>query len=158
MTLSNRLTWKAYLNGALVLNFQAQQEISNVNFTKNLIGTSNWPVDPPYVGFMDEFRMYSRELDADEIGAIYSWRGGPGACRPCPPGTASGVGGLTACATCAAGTYASGEGGSACDPCPPGSYASGAGQSACAACAAGAFVDAAGQSSCTACSAGKYNT
>jgi hypothetical protein len=68
MTLSSTADWRVYLNGSLAWS-AANKPFSNVLLTENLIGTSNWNSDAPYNGLMDDFRIYSRELSAQEAHA-----------------------------------------------------------------------------------------
>jgi hypothetical protein len=168
--------WKVYLDGALSWNTTVSQVLEDALLTDNLIGTSNWNSDPPYSGFMDEFRIYARELSAQEVSTIYQWRGTAGRCAPCAPGTFASAAGQTACSPCASGTYSTGCGLTVCAFCSPGNYTSLSGLTTCAACpagtyqtgsgarsecacspcAAGTFVVSTGATACDACAAGSY--
>jgi hypothetical protein len=154
-------TWRVYINGVLSFNYTAANTVDNVVLNNNLIGTSNWNSDPAFNGLLDEFRTYTRELSAQEVSDLYQWRGGPGLCTPCEPGSYSVTAGLSACTLCPAGTYGSACGLTACANCPPGNYSSLPGQTACAACASGKYRSAPGgdgECACSHCAAGSFST
>jgi hypothetical protein len=71
MTLSSTADWRIYLDGSLAWS-AANMPFSNVLLTENLIGTSNWNSDAPYNGLMDDFRIYLRELSAQEARATHA--------------------------------------------------------------------------------------
>ena len=152
--------WRVFINGIRIFNYTASNTVDNVVLSENLIGTSSWINDQVFDGLMDEFRMYTRELTAQEVQALYQWRGEPALCSPCEPGTFSTTAGLTACALCPAGTYGSACGLTACTFCAPGNYSSLPGQTACAVCAAGKYQSASGANSecaCTICGPGTFS-
>jgi hypothetical protein len=65
MTLGPTAEWRVYLNGFLAWS-ASNKPFGNVLLTENLIGTSNWNNDAPFDGLMDDFRIYRRELTAQE--------------------------------------------------------------------------------------------
>jgi hypothetical protein len=153
--------WRVYVDGAQTFSYTAANTVDNIVLTDNLIGTSNWNSDPAFNGLLDEFRMYTRELSAQEVQDLYQWRGGAGLCTPCEPGSFSVTAGLSACTPCPPGTYGSACGLTACAACSPGNYSSLPGQTACAACAAGKYLSASGadrECACSVCGPGSFST
>jgi len=79
------LTWKVYINRVLratitadtVSNYESGGTLqtplypSSVLRTSNFIGKSNWSTHPPFIGAIDEFRMYNKEIGPQSI--HYPW-------------------------------------------------------------------------------------
>ncbi len=65
-------TYTLYKNGQLYRTANTNQLPKNIIRTKNYIGRSNWSVDLYYSGLLDDFRIYSRALSAQEIYDIFN--------------------------------------------------------------------------------------
>lgn len=78
-TISKSGNWTIYINGRVVSN-NLKLLPRNIIRKRNYIGRSNWnneanppfPYDDMYNGWIDDFRMYSRELTPEDIDMLYS--------------------------------------------------------------------------------------
>lgn len=70
-------TLTLYYNGAPVLDGQFLGSLAQIDDINNWLGRSQWSGNPDYGGSIDEFRIYSRALSADEL--AYSASRGPDA-------------------------------------------------------------------------------
>ena len=69
-TISTDGTWKFYINGALYQTDVSKSVPNNVYRKDAWIGKSAWR-DPPYNGFIDDFRIYKTALDATDVMNLY---------------------------------------------------------------------------------------
>jgi hypothetical protein len=68
-------SWNLYDDGALAVSTTATSDLASVDLTSNFIGKSNWASDTLLRGKVDEFRMYNRSLSANEVSAVFAYRG-----------------------------------------------------------------------------------
>ena len=61
-----------YVNGAPVGSAVFVDHLSDVNDVNNWLGRSQFATDPPFVGNMQEFRVYSVALSADQVAYSFS--------------------------------------------------------------------------------------
>jgi hypothetical protein len=66
--------WTFYENGILSLQTTLDPVLPQISLTSNFIGKSNWD-DPTFKGKMDDFRIYSKALSAEEIELLYGYQG-----------------------------------------------------------------------------------
>jgi hypothetical protein len=73
-SISKKGVWSIYINGKLVSDRKYTRIPSPAIRKSNFIGRSNWHLngDDAFNGWMDDFRMYQRELTKDDVLALYS--------------------------------------------------------------------------------------
>ena len=65
------LSLKVYDNGRLAVSVTTAK-FQDVLLTSNFLGKSHWASNPMLRGAIDDFRVYSTELPADEVSKVYS--------------------------------------------------------------------------------------
>ena len=69
-TLTPSGTWTVYINGNSVWSRTGQVYPRSVTRSNNYLGKSNWP-DPFFSGAIDDWKMYTSALGADEVMTLY---------------------------------------------------------------------------------------
>ena len=155
-------TFSVYFN-----NIKSTSTTSGVSITKTpdstirYIGRSSAANDAPFLGAMDEFRIYNKALTDAEVSAIYAYSSNTTTSMmlvQCPGSCSAGqtkhcnAAGTAIC--CGAGQYyVDGSSATACSVCAAGTFAPDGGLTACTTCAAGT-VSVAGAAACAGCPAG----
>lgn len=109
-----------YWNGVFKTEYDiTSQAFSPITSTRAYIGLYGYGgTGSPYMGGLDEFRVFKRALSATEVTQIYNFRA-----YPCPAGTANDLLNQRACA-----------------PCPPNTYQPYPGQSVCLSCSSAGSI------------------
>ena len=66
-----------YLNASLSASNESTTPLTTLTRTKQYIGKSNWSTDGYLDGMVDEFRIYSRALSAEEVSALFDYESTP---------------------------------------------------------------------------------
>ena len=61
---------KAYINGALTQSFSGSWVMDNVSTIWNYVGKSSYTGDGKFSGYIDDFRVYNREITLSEVQQI----------------------------------------------------------------------------------------
>ena len=61
-----------YLDGASVSETSEMFNYFDISCTSNYIGKSNWSINPPFYGNIDDFRFYKRVLTSAQITQLYT--------------------------------------------------------------------------------------
>ena len=67
--------WTFYENGILSLQTTLDPVLPQIELTSNFIGKSNWNQNPTFQGKMDDFRIYSKALSAEETELLFGFQG-----------------------------------------------------------------------------------
>jgi hypothetical protein len=71
-TIASNNIWTIYVNNKLFSIFK--NKINTVYFTKNYFGYNDTDNVNPYNGYVDDFRIYKRELTADEVRTLFTFK------------------------------------------------------------------------------------
>ena len=70
-TIDNNGKWTIYINNRIISSSKTQIP-DMIERKSNFIGKSNWIMDDLYNGWIDDFRIYDRMLNKDEVTQLYS--------------------------------------------------------------------------------------
>ncbi len=69
---SSNSLWYIYTNGQLTNTTNALPNISNFTYANNFLGRTNFASTPCFTGAIDDFRLYKRALNSNEVSYLYS--------------------------------------------------------------------------------------